>query len=91
MGYPDKKIGNPSPSIRRQGEQVQSLVGDRGAGREGKLAVIRENAASLGTLKLLSANAAGAAPTADEHNALVADVRALAAVLNAIGASITWV
>jgi len=90
MGYPDKRAGNPSPSLRRQGEQLQALVGDRGAGREDKLAVTRDNAATLGTLQLLSANAAGATPTAAEHNALVADLRALAAVLNAVGAKITW-
>lgn len=90
MGYPNKRPGNPSPNLQRQNEKLQSLVGDRGTGREEKLAVTRENAANLGTLQLLSANAAGATPTAAEHNALVTDVRALAALLNAMGAKITW-
>lgn len=90
MGYPGNRNSNPSPSLQRQGEKLQGLVGDRGAGREEKLAVTREDAAKLGTLQLLSANAAGAAPTAAEHNALVTDLRALAAVLNAMGAKITW-
>ena len=84
MSYPTRTDVKPTPQQRAQNERAQALTGSGGNQPE-KKAVTRADVASLGTIKLLSAHVS-AAPTAADHNALVDDVRAIAAVLNAMGA-----
>lgn len=67
-------------------EKVESLTGQRGASA-GK-AVTLGDAASLGAIAIRCTHVS-AAPTAADFNALVDDVRALAAVLNNMGARFT--
>lgn len=94
MGYPTNKPPLDPPNKKRQAEALQGLVDDRGTStgdtRDDQRAVTRGNLAAHGTIALTSAYAAGANPTAAEHNALVEDVRALAGLLRALGAGITW-
>lgn len=87
MGYPTRAGRKPAPNIAAQGERLQALVGDRGRD-EGQKAVTRADAAAMGAIALRSTYVT-AAPTADQHNALVDDLRALAGVLNSMGARIT--
>jgi len=89
MGYPGSSRQRPSGANRATAERLEALVGERRNNTPEQRAVIREDAAGLGTIALKSTTVS-AAPTAAEHNALVEDVRALAAVLNAVGAKITW-
>lgn len=87
MGYPTRSDIKPTPQQREQSNRSQSLTGLQGTDSE-KKAVTREDAANLGAVRLLSARVS-AAPSAADHNALVDDVRALALVLNAMGAKFT--
>lgn len=87
MGYPTRNDIKPTPQQREQSNRSQSLTGLQGADSE-KKAITREDAANFGAVRLLSARIS-AAPSAAEHNALVDDVRALALVLNAMGAKFT--
>ncbi len=70
-------------------DKIEALAGERRGDTPEQKAVTQGDAASLGTLVLKSA-AVSAAPTAAQYNALVDDLRAIAAVLNAVGAKITW-
>lgn len=88
MGYPNQAGGRTSPSRRGQDERAAALVGDRGRGAEDLKALVRGDAAAAGLIAL-QATTVSAAPTAAEHNALVADIRAVAAVLNRLGAKFT--
>lgn len=87
MGYPTKGTARPGPNIAAQGERLQGLLGERGKG-DGPKAITRGNLADFGDVKLKAA-VVTAAPTAAEHNALVEDMRAIAAMLNRMGAKIT--
>lgn len=87
MGYPTNKTGRPGPNIAAQGERLQGLLGERG--KDGGLkALTRGDAAAFGAVAL-KAQLVTAAPTADQHNALVEDIRAIAALLNGLGAKFT--
>lgn len=85
MGYPINPM-RPRGNSANQSERVDVLTGQRGKDDTGA-AVKRGDAASLGAITLQSGTVT-AAPTAAQHNALVADVRALASILNAMGATI---
>jgi hypothetical protein len=87
MGFPPRTDSRASPRQRGQQERAEALTGDR-AGAENRKAITRDDAARLGAVKLQSA-LVSAAPTAADHNALVNDIRALAAVLNGMGANFT--
>lgn len=87
MGYPTRTDVKPTPQQRGQLERAESLTGFGGASPD-KKAVTREDVAALGAVKLKSAHVS-AAPTAAEFNALVDDVRAIAALLNTMGATFT--
>lgn len=87
MSYPTRNDIKPTPQQRAQNERAQALTGSSG-NLPGKKAVTRDDVASLGSVKLRSAHIS-AAPTAADHNALVDDVRAIAAALNAMGARFT--
>lgn len=69
-------------ALKTQVESLQAMTGERGTAA--MRAVRRGDVARIGSITLNSAHAAGAAPTAAEHNALVDDVKALAAVLERI-------
>ena len=86
MGYP-KTGARARGNAGAQSERIDRLLGQRGTDTSGA-AVTFEDAAALGSIALQSA-IVSAAPTAAEHNALVADVRALAAILNTMGAKLT--
>ena len=88
MGYPQPKGPRPGPSRVAQDERAAALVGDRGRQAEDMKAVLRGDAAGAGLIKL-QATHVSAAPTAAEYNALLSDVRAIAAVLARMGANIT--
>lgn len=94
MGYPNRKIQSPAPNIAAQAEKLQGLIDDRGStggsSRKEQVAVKVGDLSGYGGITLTSAYAAGAAPTAAEHDALVTDVRALAGLLRKMGADITW-
>ena len=89
MGYPSRNGGRAAPNKASQSERVDTLLGDRGKASPELRAVIRQDAADAGTIALQSAIVT-AAPTAEQHNALVQDIRDLAAVLNRMGANFTW-
>lgn len=93
MGYPNYKPPRLPPNATRQAEKLQGLVDDRGstgdANREDQRAVIRQDLTGQGTVEL-KAVYVSAAPTAAEYNALVDDVRAVAALLNKLGADYRW-
>lgn len=84
--YPTKPTRQPG-NARALSERVERLTGDRGKDDAGA-AVTREVAASLGNITIRS-KLVTAAPTAADHNALVADIHAIAAILNAMGAKLT--
>jgi hypothetical protein len=88
MGYPDRKDVKPTPQARARAERVDALAGARTDTAPEKQAVTRGDMAAQGAVRLMSAKVS-APPTAAEHNALVDDVRALAAALNAMGAKFT--
>lgn len=88
MSYPDKRARRAQPNVSNQGERVGALLGERGRSAEDRAAVTRDAMASLGLIAL-KAKTVTAAPTAADFNALLDDVRALAAVLNANGAKFT--
>lgn len=87
MGYPKSNGARPQPRTSVQGERLDALTGALGA-KAGKEAVTREEFLSLGTTAI-KCKYATAAPTMAEYNALVDDVRALAALLNKLGAQFT--
>jgi hypothetical protein len=89
MGYPTSSGGKPSPNRAAQGERLDTLLGDRGRADPSLRAVLRKDAAEAGTIALQAA-LVSAAPTAAQYNALVADMQALAGILNRLGANITW-
>jgi hypothetical protein len=89
MGYPDQSRNKPNARLQATLERVQAAIGERRQDGTGKEAVTHDDVAGLGTLVFKSAYVT-ATPTAAQYNALVDDLRALAAVLNAVGASITW-
>lgn len=89
MGYPANSRRRVGVAARSTAERVEALLGERRNNTPEQQAVTRAEPAGQGTLALKSANVT-AAPTAAEHNALVEDMRALAGVLNAMGAKITW-
>lgn len=89
MGYPNKSGGKLPPNIARQEEKIQSLLGERANAKPGLKAVTRDDMAVLGTIIIKSVHIT-AAPTAADYNALVDDMKAIAAVLNAAGAKLTW-
>lgn len=84
MGYPVNPTIKPKGDVR--GQRVQDLVGDRN-NPEGQ-AVTIAMAAKLGQVAV-KAQKVSAAPTAAEFNALVDDIAAIAATLNAMGARFT--
>lgn len=88
MGYPPAQAKTrATPQQKGQLERAESLTGFGGAVPE-KKAVTREDAGALGAVKLKAAHVT-AAPTAADFNALVDDVRALAMLLNKLGANFT--
>lgn len=87
MGYPTKTGPRLQPRDSAQSEKLDALTGALGA-NAGKEAVTKEQFASLGTTAIRS-RYASAAPTQAEYNALVDDVRALASLLNKLGAQFT--
>lgn len=88
MSYPTRRSPRLQPGVAVQAERVSALLGERNRTGEDQAAVTRDAMASLGNIAL-KAKAVSAAPTAAEFNALLDDVRALAAVLNANGAKFT--
>lgn len=84
MGYPVNPRIKPRIDVREQ--RVQDLVGDRN-NPDGQ-AVTIAMAAALGQVAF-KAKKVTAAPTAAEFNALVDDIAAIAATLNAMGARFT--
>jgi len=89
MAYPTRTSSRPAPQRGSQEERLGAILGDRGLRDPNLRAVKREDAADAGVIPLQS-TLVTAAPTMEQHNALVADMRALAAVLNRLGANITW-
>lgn len=89
MGYPTNTARKPSAAAQSQDERLGGLLGDRGRADPNLRALTRGDAAGAGAITL-QATTVTAAPTAAEHNALVADIRALATVLNALGAKINF-
>lgn len=59
------------------------------AANGGRLDDLATNGAAVSTFTQTSANAFGATPTASEHDALVADVTAIAAILTALKGALT--
>lgn len=88
MGYPIQTAVRATPQQKKLTERAESLSGLRDGQDSAKRAVTVEDVQQLGTVKLLSAKAT-AAPTMDQYNALVADVQAIARLLNAMGAKFT--
>lgn len=93
MGYPLSSRPKPQPNLQRQADSLQALVDDRGRStgdaRDDQRAVTRGDAAQQGTVELQAVLLTGAPTTAD-YNKLVTDLRALAAVLNQVGADVRW-
>lgn len=87
MGYPPGAIKR-TPRERVLTERAEALTGARNDKAPEKLAVTRENMGQSGSVKLLSERVA-AAPTMEQHNALVEDVRQIVALLNKMGANFT--
>lgn len=87
MGYGWAKQGKINARARVLAERTEALTGTRNSNpaSEAKVAVTKDNAAQMGAIALRSTRVT-AAPTMDQHNALVEDLRQIAAVLNAIGA-----
>ena len=85
MGYPVKATPKATPRARGQEERAEALTGLRNDEAPEKLAVTRGDLAKLGNIKLLS-NKVSAAPTLEQHNALIEDVRQIASLLNSMGA-----
>lgn len=85
MGYPEITRPKPSPRAKGQEERAQALTGFRNDEAPEKLAVTRGDLAKLGNIKLL-ANRITAAPTMENYNALIEDVRQIASLLNSMGA-----
>lgn len=88
MGYPNRNDVKPTPQARARAERVDALAGSRSGASPEKQAITRADMGAQGAVRLMSAKVS-ATPTAAEHNALVDDVRALAAALNAMGAKFT--
>jgi hypothetical protein len=88
MSYPTRTDVKPTPQARARAERVDALAGARNDASPDKQAVTRGDMAAQGAVRLLSTKVT-TAPTVAEHNALVDDVRALAAALNAMGAKFT--
>lgn len=86
MGYPTTPIVKQDPRARGQKERSEALTGFRNDEAPLKEAVTRGDAAALGIIKL-QAMKIDAAPTAAQYNALVDDIRQLAAALNKMGAT----
>jgi hypothetical protein len=86
MGYPTQTRARPTPQQRGQQERAEVLTGTRST--PDKKAITREDAGAFGAVKLKAAHVS-ASPTAADFNALVDDMRALAAVLNTLGARFT--
>lgn len=93
MSYPTASRRKPTPSAQRQSEALQALVDERGSStgdaRTDQRAVTRSAVAGQGTVEL-QAVLLSAAPSAADFNKLVADQRALAALLNKLGADFRW-
>lgn len=93
MTYPTTSSRKAPPSAQRQAEALQALVSDRGQStgdpRNDQRAVTRANLAGQGIIELQAVPLTGA-PTAADYNKLVADQRALAALLNSLGADFRW-
>ncbi len=88
MGYPTKAPRTRAPAnASATVERVKALTGEQASNPQGAALTI-EDAAALGAIPIES-RLVGAAPTQAEHNALVRDVRAIAAVLNRLGARFT--
>lgn len=87
MGYPTRTAGQAAPNRVAQDERAAALVGDRGRQAQELKAVLHGDAAAAGLIKL-QANFVTGAPTAADYNALLTDLRAVAAVLNRMGANI---
>ena len=85
MSYPTTSARAPRNASATR-EKVQALAGERGTPAD--KAVTQGAAASLGAIAVKCAHVTGT-PSAADFNALVDDVRALAAVLNTMGARFT--
>lgn len=84
MGYPvNNKRREPRDMV--QSQQLQTLVGERGRNGDDLKAATHDELASLGAITIQSV-AITTAPTAADYNKIVADITALAAVLNKAGA-----
>lgn len=84
MSYPTNSRRGAADTGARA-ERVGRLLGEHD---KNSAAVTQGMAANLGNIAIQS-KLVTAAPTADQHNALVRDIHALAAVLNAMGAKFT--
>ena len=87
MGYPQKPMPRPrvSPRAKGQEEQSEALTAFRNGEATDKVAVTRGDLAKQGDIKLL-ANKITAAPTIQNYNDLVEDLRQIASLLNQAGA-----
>lgn len=89
MTYPTTSKPKVNRTAKVDFERLQALAGERKNDTPDQQAVTQGDAASQGTIQLTS-TILTAAPTMANYNALVADMRALSGVLNAMGAKITW-
>lgn len=87
MTYPTRTGMRPLPQANSQDEKAKLLTGMNGTDPD-KLAVTRGDVGKLGLIALKSTHVSSA-PTAADHNALVDDVRAIAALLTQMGATFT--
>lgn len=90
MGYGLPRQGRINPRARALAERAEALAGARNDKATDKQAVTKDDAAQLGSIKLKSERVT-AAPTMEQHNALVEDLRQIAVVLNAMGAKFTGI
>lgn len=84
--YPIRTGSKVAPQDVALNDRARELTGEEGKASE-KAAVKRSDVSALGNIKLQSNLIAGT-PSAADHNALVNDLRTIAAILNAMGANI---
>lgn len=89
MTYPTSSRKKLDPTAKQNVERLQALAGERKNDTPEQEAVTQGSASGLGTIALTAAILT-ASPAMADYNKLVADTRALASVLNAMGAKITW-
>ena len=85
--YPIRTGPKPPPQDVSVQDASRRLTGQEGESNPGA-AVTRGAVGALGIVKLQSSTVTGS-PSAADHNALIADIRLLANILNGLGANIT--